>query len=537
MKIARDIFNLIVAFCLFVAALLVLGVSSFTTIYYDMHYDEDWPQYGKENIPLLILFLALALLLYLLFYRCKLFETRKNVFVAFGLLFAGAYCLMLILSIHPQAVNDSKTLDNIINSFMDGDYSSLTEKGGYLFTWPFQLGYVGLGQIMAFVFGKSNYFAWDILQLICVLITIFLIYRITWEMFEDETVVGIAGLLSAGALFFYNYVTYIYGDIISMAPQTLALYMMILYIKRRKIRYAVISAVSIAAAIVIKTNCEVTLIALVMILLMSMIPEDTETAASVGPAHNARYFQKSGDVHGTGTAFRRAAERILLTVLFLVCTFAAKNAVDGYYRTLTGIDRIPDGNPAWAHIAMGLQESPLEDGWYNGYNYQVFEENNYDTDATAKAAQQNIKETLATFTERPLHGARFLVRKFTTQWADSVCISTHNLDLVSRHVENPTALGTWLVFGTGSKILIWVMNIFMPLCYIGVAVYLFEILKGRKVPTQQMLLLILILGGIAFHEFWEGSSRYTMRYYIYWLPYGACGLKVLLGRITEHKKR
>ena len=47
----------------------------------------------------------------------------------------------------------------------------------------------------------------------------------------------------------------------------------------------------------------------------------------------------------------------------------------------------------------------------------------------------------------------------------------------------------------------------------------------------------LIFGGIAFHEFWEGSSRYTMRYYIYYLPFGAYGLKVLLGFIREHVKR
>jgi hypothetical protein len=65
----------------------------------------------------------------------------------------------------------------------------------------------------------------------------------------------------------------------------------------------------------------------------------------------------------------------------------------------------------------------------------------------------------------------------------------------------------------------------MPICYIGVAVYLWGILRGRDVSHEEMLLLILIFGGIVFHEFWEGSSRYTMRYYIYWLPYAAYGIK------------
>lgn len=522
MNKARDVFNLIIIFCLFVASCLVLLVSSFTTIYYDMHMDEDWPQYGKENIPVLIVLVAAVLGMFLILYRKGLFERGSRFFMILGPVIIALYCLMLILSIKPQAVNDSKTLDNIINSFMQGDFRELTTPGGYLFTWPFQLGYVALGQAMAYIFGPSNYFAWDILQLLCILITVFLIYRITWELFEDRAVCGIVGLLSVGALFFYNYVTYIYGDIISMAPQTIALYMMVLYLKRDRVRYAVVSAISIAAAVVIKTNCEITLIALIMVLLGSLLSDKKKGSVSA---------QK------TDAGFRRVAKKLVLATLFVGLVFLSKGLVDSYYCHLTGLERIPDGNPSWAHIAMGLQESPLEDGWYNGYNYDVFTANNYDTAATAEAAKENIRETLTAFAERPLHGARFLVRKFTTQWCDSVCISTHNLDLVSRHVENPTELGMWLVFGGGSRILIWIMNVFMPVCYIGVAIYLFTKLREKNISSGEMLLLILIFGGILFHEFWEGSSRYTMRYYIYWLPYSACGLKVLLGRITEYKNR
>ncbi|WP_022766576.1 glycosyltransferase family 39 protein [Butyrivibrio sp. XPD2006] len=508
---ARDIFNYIIALCLFVAAVVVLSVSTVTTIYYDMGCENDWPHYGRENIPMLALLVVLAFTVFYLLKIKGIFDKRYRVFIAAGLVFITAYCLLLILGIKPQAVNDSKTIDDIINAFMEGDYTALTQPGGYLFIWPFQLGYVGFGQIMYSIFGKSNYFAWDILQLLCILVTVYLIYRMTWEFFEDREICGITALLSCGALFFYNYVTYIYGDIISMAPQTLALYMMVLYVKRDKLRYAVISGISIAAAILIKTNCEITLIALLMILLGSSI----------------------GRNDGRRILFRN----LVLALITLAFVFVSKMAVDAYFCDLTGLERIPEGSPSWSHIAMGLQESELEDGWYNGYNYHVFEENNYDTEATAKAAKENIRQTLQTFVGRPLHGARYMVRKFTTQWADSVCISTHNLDLVSRHVEDQPAIAQFLVFGTGSRILIWVMNVFMPLCYIGVAVYLFGILRGRKASVSEMLLLILIFGGIVFHEFWEGSSRYTMRYYIYYLPFGAYGLKVLLGFICEHIKR
>ncbi len=506
---ARDVFNYIIVLCLFVASVVVLVVSTVTTIYYDMGSDEDWPHYGRENIPLLAILLLVALAIFGVLYKRRAFE-KHRLMAGIGLAVISAYCLMLIFGIRPIPVSDSMTLDKIINAFMIGDYSELTDPGGYVFIWPFQLGYIGFGQMMYSVFGKSNYLAWDLVQLLSILITVYLIYKMTWEFFEDKVICGIVAILSCGALFFYNYVTYVYGDILSMAPQTLALYAMVLYIKRDKKHYAILSAICIAVAILIKTNCEITLIALLLAL-----------------AGNG--IEKVG--------VRSLLRNVAISAFMLILVFTSKAAVDSYYCNVAGLEKIPDGNPVWAHIAMGLQESELEDGWYNGYNYHIYAENNYDTEATSSAAKVNIRQTVKTFIDRPLHGAYFFARKFATQWADSVCISTHNLDLVSRHVENQPALARFLVFGTGSHILIWIMNVYMPVCYIGVAIYLFGILRGRKVSVSEMLLLILIFGGIVFHEFWEGSSRYTMRYYIYYLPFGAYGLKVLLGFIFKHIKR
>lgn len=521
MKRALDIFNYIIAVCMFIGAVVVLVVSTATTIYYDYGSDVDRPVYGKENIPLLMLFLALVLGILVLLYRKNVFENHRLMAgIALGVI--TVYCLLLIFGIRPIPVSDSMTLDKIINQFMEGDYSELTTPGEYIFIWPFQLGYVGFGQIMYTIFGKSNYIAWDLLQLISILVTIYLIYRLTWEFFEDKATCGIVAILSCGALFFYNYVTYVYGDILSMAPQTIALYAMVLYVKRGQKRYGLLSAIFIAVSILIKTNCEVTLIALLMILFgSSVVCWDTGDGSNC-LGHRGRFS---------------LSQNLALAVVMLALVFGAKAAVNAYYAKVAGIDAIPEGNPVWAHIAMGLQESELEDGWYNGYNYVVFASNNYDSEATAKEAKENIRQSLQTFVQRPLHGIKFFLRKFSTQWADSVCISTHNLDLVSRHVENQPKIAKFLVAGGGTTIMIWIMNVFMPVCYIGVIIYLFGILRGRRVSVPEMLLLILIFGGILFHEFWEGSSRYTMRYYIYYLPFAAYGLKVLLGFICEHIKR
>ena len=502
----KKAFNLIIVFCLLVASTLVLGISIVTTIYYDYGCDNDWPHYGRENILLLLLLCVGVVFVFMVLKKRGVFKQKRGPLL-FGLIYCAVYCLMLILSIRPLPVNDSKTLDDIINAFMLGDYSSLINKEGYLYIWPFQLGYVAFGQMMCTVFGIGNYIAWDLVQLLSILITVYLLYQMAWEFFGDREVCSVMAVLSAGMLFFYNYVTYIYGDILSMAPQTIALFLEILYMKRKKMRYGIGAGVAIAIAIMLKTNCEIALIGLVLMLMMNLVSSDAKKTSLIKTA--------------------------LIVIVMLGLTFGIKNVVNSYYCSVTGLDSIPTGSPAVSHIAMGMQESELEDGWYNGYNYHVFAENGYDTYATKAAAIENIKETLSVFAHRPLHAGRFFLRKFLTQWADSVCVSTHNLDLVNRHHDNPTWLAGFLVSGFGSTMMQWVMNVYMTICYLGVVIYLICVLRNGNVSDSEMLILILIFGGIVFHEFWEGSSRYAMRYYVYWIPFAAFGMKKLLDYIGE----
>ena len=519
----KKAFNLIIVFCLLLAAVLVLGTSIVTTIYYDYGCDNDWPHYGRENILLLLLLCVGVVFVFMVLKNEGVLKNGKSPLI-FGLVFCTAYCLMLIFAIRPLPVNDSKTLDDIINSFMGGDYSSLTNKEGYLYIWPFQLGYVAFGQMMCTVFGIGNYLAWDLVQLLSILITVYLLYQMTWEFFGDREVCGIMAVLSTGMLFFYNYVTYIYGDILSMAPQTIALFLEILYMKRKKLGYGIGAGVAIALAVMLKTNCEIALIALVMMLILNLIQRK-----NISESEYAVNISNEGDkIWKT-----RVIMSLVIILVMIALTFGVKGLVNAYYCNVTGLDSIPTGSPSVSHIAMGLQESELEDGWYNGYNYHVFAENNFETEATKAAAVENIKETLADFANRPLHAGKFFLRKFLTQWADSVCISTHNLDLVNRHHDNPTWLAGFLVSGFGSTVMQWVMNVYMTICYLGVVIYLVSVLRKGNISDSEMLILILIFGGIVFHEFWEGSSRYAMRYYVYWIPFASFGIKKLLDYIGE----
>lgn len=505
MKFER-IFNKIIVFLLTIAAGIVLVTSIKTNIYYDMHEDVDFPHYIDENYLALLISLFIVFVVYIILYKKRAFE---NSLLMNGLAvgFAVSYCLLLICVIKPLPVDDASLLDDVIRQFMEGNYKSLTDKGGYLYIWPFQLGYVLFGQTMTNLFGAGNYFAWDIVQLVSIVITLVMLMLITWELFESKVICGIMAFMSMGMLFFYNYVTFVYGDILSMGPQTIALYLIVLFMKRERPIYALLSAPFIAAAVVIKPNCEITLIALIMgIFFARLSPDKTQSLI----------------------------QKLIISAFIIAMVFGAKWAVNQHYCQLVGIEKIPGGSPSVSHIVMGLSESELEDGWYNAYNYNVFGANGFDTEATRQAATEDLKERLNTFVHHPRYAFKFFLRKYMTQWADSVCISTHNLDLVSRHVENQPPLCDYIVFGDGGKALAWVMNVFMTFCYLGVVVYLINRLIRGNIYKEEMLLLILIFGGIVFHEFWEGSSRYAMRYYVYWIPYAAWGIEAIIGKLVKN---
>ena len=125
----KKTFNLIIVFCLLAAAVLVLGTSIVTTIYYDYGCDNDWPHYERENILLLLLLCVGVVFVFMVLKKHGVLKQKRGPLL-FGLVFCTVYCLMLIFSIRPLPVNDSNTLDDITNSLRAGAYSSLIDKEG-----------------------------------------------------------------------------------------------------------------------------------------------------------------------------------------------------------------------------------------------------------------------------------------------------------------------------------------------------------------------------------------------------------------------
>ncbi len=489
---------------------VLLVVSVLTRIYYDLYQDSDIPRLTDEYVPALLA--GIVLILFLARRVCtketqethsSLWHPLSRIMIA-SIVWTAIVCSFFIFVIRGFAVNDALMLDGIVNAFLKGDYSSLIS--GYLSVYPNNLGYVMIGEWIARIFGESNFRVYQILNLLSILITLYMLYQITWEITENQSACDVMALLSFGMLYLDVYVTLVYNDILSLAPEAIAIYLCVRFLKRKRIRDAVFSIVWITAACIIKSNCMIAAIAI-----------------GIGLLLGGYGWAKSYHV------LIKVVVSLIFPVALLLSVQGSNLLMRNHYATVAGLEKLSDGVPSTGWIAMGLQEDGGgEWGWYTGLNIGLYYENGEDTAAADVAAHEYISMRLQEFVERPLHGCRFFARKFIMQWTDASCLSLRNMELTARHQEN-NGLRKFLVEGRGRDILYFLMNVYESVLYLGFFLFcLRRCKKSDSISTGRILALcipvLFIFGGMVFHEFWEGQSRYVLRYVTMMLPVAAAGI-------------
>ena len=452
------------------------------------------------------------------------------------LLVAGGMSLFLVLVIRGNATNDALQLDEIMQAFSRGDYSSLQE-GGYLFVYPFQVTYVLIGQVIQALCGPSNYLVYQLLNVVSILCNLYFLYQITWELFHDRKVCAVMQLLSMGCWFYYVFATFIYADLWSFAVQSAAFLLEIRYLNRRRLRDIIGAGICIAAATLLKTNCYVALIAMILILLMDAVRAAVSATAGKEASGTAssESVASSGNVGASGkSAGALVLRAVLIGAMFVVLTKGAQSAVNLGTARAAGIEKMPEGVPSAAYFAMGMEETEGKYGWYNGRNVGLFRDAGYDREQTVLDAKETMKASIGEFQNSKRYLIRFYAGKFLSQWGDPTCVSMREMEETRRHTGELPKLVDSLIFGTGSRILQWGMNVTHSLIYLGLTMYLLSVagavlrkkqyLRLRTVSEPEILLVLFLVGGMLFHQIWEASGRYTMRYYLTMLPLAAWGI-------------
>jgi hypothetical protein len=182
---------------------------------------------------------------------------------------------------------------------------------------------------------------------------------------------------------------------------------------------------------------------------------------------------------------------------------------------------------------MGMQESARAPGWYNGFSYSPYVNNNCDPIATTEVAKQAIKESLEKFKADPMYAAEFYTEKFVSQWNEPTYQGFWISRILQEGKERPEIV-TSLYYGDLHYVAVDFMNIYQFIIVFG-AVFFFAL--QRKLSSEQLFLALIVFGGFLFHMLWEAKAQYIMTYFTMIVPYGAVGIYNIIELLRKNHDR
>ena len=252
--------------CFYLVPLAVMVVfntvnSCLRTTYFELYKDMETAKYKWDNPLFLLVVSGLLIAALYALWKKKRFD-RAFWLPAATVAFGGALSLSVVLLVQGTAICDGQALSDIAVEFMQGNYRAF-EQGEYLYSYAFQIGMTALLEIVYRIFGVQNYLAFQILNVIGIVVFLWALSKITGELFEDERVRELEAVLSMGLLPLFLFSTFVYGDVIGWAFGSAAIYCMIRFLKSDSWKSAFLAAVLLAAGIVVKSNISILLVAAV----------------------------------------------------------------------------------------------------------------------------------------------------------------------------------------------------------------------------------------------------------------------------------
>ncbi len=483
--------------------IVIIGFNVFNsltrTTYFELYQYIESAKYKWDN-PILIL-IATAAVLLLLFFIIQTKKPSVDNISKISLMWAGSFCLGAVLLFRCIAKCDSEFLSLAAKNFLQDDYQALMA-GGYLYHYPFQLGFTAVMEFVYKIFGTENFIVFELLNIVCIVNAVRILGQITLELFEDEHVYKLEMMLSMGMFPFFLLATFIYGDIPGWCMGINAIYRVIRYLKTENHTELFKASLWLAVGIVMKTNLSIVLVATAIIVILH--------------------------------AIEKKNIKILLPLIgLLIISQMGTLFVNQVFKMRTG-QELPEGIPKIAWVAMGMQESDGDataPGWYNGYNTSVYSECGYDRELTINTCMNDLKQSLKELISNPRHGLWFLYHKFTSQWNDPSFLSMLTNEWYSRNVEPQSDAALFFLYGNGRVLLLALMNLYHFLIFLGAGIWGIGYLKKWKLETSYLVLNIF--GGVMFHMIWEAKSRYVLLYFILLLPLAASGYISLFHRLQK----
>ena len=504
LKTVRNTFETISKFLIGILSGLLFLAIAISTLFINVSASNAYEtirSFTKDNPVLNCLFLAgCVLVLYYVkkWVSCNM-EKRRRILLIAEILFMviGGLGFAAVSKCYPAA--DQASVYYGARHFWGNDFSELQEVGSYFSVYPHQLSLALAQELIMRIVHSDNYHFLQGVNALCNAITVWSLYSISDQLFEDKTVSVYTLLMTWGCLPLFWYTPFVYGDLASIAFGLLGVALLLKYLLGNSdkgwMKCLVIlgSLFAFFAAALVRTNTLIFVLAVDLCLLVHAIVKNKPQLL------------------------------LYIGILSVLCGGLNQAAVK-FYELRSG-NRVNDGMPAICHVVMGLQEGPVANGYYNGYNFDTYVyKADYNKKLAAEIAKNDLKIRMREFAENPGYAAGFFKDKFLIQWLSSDCECY--FFTCGSYYARWTVVES-LFSGTLFHVTSFYMDKYSFCVYAFGLIAVYKLIfkqKGKNTSILHCLLLAAIIGGALFYTIWEGSGRYILPYYIYTLPYAAFGV-------------
>lgn len=503
--------------------------------------------------PSFIIPVAILIILFILFLRMRLvrYISPQVVAAASALLYLGIG-MYLIFHVEPVVRSDVKLCYESALGFTEGDYSSL-EKGGYLYENAHQIGFVLYDMLLLSVSRDVRFLFY--MNLLLTIINNILMLRLTSICTDgSRDAVTIASLLSLLFLPHLAFILFGYNQTVSITLMLVSSISLASFLRKHGLPSFLIMVASSFLALCVRGNAAICVLAEIIIIVLHTF----RRRAEAGKTAEKEIVDPDADGSEPDIrAPRRNALCIAAVVSLLIAMLLAGPAMRMAGERVTG-QKLPKALPMTMWIAMGMQDGPRASGWYNGYIYRSYRENNYDLPVTSAKANKEIAERMQVFFGNPGLLLFFYSEKILSTWTEPTYESIWSGPLEDMNQHTRGAFMNDLYTG-GSSYSVFcnycaVINILIYVgAFIGTFVHLTGLIKCRSRRTQKKdrrgkvlssagldtLLFpgLLLLGGFFFHILWETKSQYVLFYVYMLIPLASFGYAFVCPRAFTPRPR
>lgn len=510
--------NFVINILIKIALLIALAVILFLFIAAISHTAHFWNDsvtmyheglhYEKDNIILnvlhTILFVSIISLISFIF-------SKFNKKVSYFILITVSLLFILILGIwwvnfvRAPVKSDQGTVFALANSFVKEDYGMVKGKG-YFYMHPLQYGCVLGMELIIKLVGNGEALTFQMINAVFITGIIALVYYLTNKIYLNRKVNQNVYLLSGLLLVLPLYSTVVYGNIFGLFFSLLAVCFLFKFYEDYKIRYILLTTISLMIAIIFKSNYEIVMIAILISLSIELI--------------------------------KKYNVKVLACMILIILGFSISYPlVYSIVEKRTG-EEVNEGIPMITYIAMAiLKPYSRNSGWYHdSINVEtIYPGNDFDEEKTKQASKETIINRLKEFYHAPKMMIKFYQDKICSTWIEPAFQTlwwSEPLEVFDGQpqeykdyiLNNELLIG--ILHGDEHKVIITYLDIIEITIFIMSIISLISGIRYGTYDHKNFVLIITFLGGFLFHILWETKSIYVIPFYIMLLPSAADGIEV-----------